>query len=425
MITAPVPNADLPLLAALPPEARERNGVPTADEVAARRRGAAVVREVLGPWLSPEGLRCSPLDVAWSGDLDCHVQSMPDEARLVDAGWLALDGLLRRLGRKDCGRWGVLEDGRVLTGVDLHLTPVPDPVDNVLYRCRRRGEVRLREVLELRTLLRNGASFPASDSVLCVAAAVEAGLGGTELARWSEGPVALCPAELRGFAGFRRLLRPVRRAVRPRLVIALSGVDGAGKSTVAGTLIESLNLMGISASRVWTRPGMGRIPFAGLRRRVKRAFGEGGTGVGLRSTDPEARLRTRGGVLGWVWSLVVTLSYLIGVWRQHLQGDGIVVYDRHRPDALVTLDLIYGGASLGLQRALVSRLLPEADLAILLDIPAEIAFGRKPGDMFSKEALRRQVTDYRRRASEDPDLEVLDGQASVSALVAHILGRLL
>lgn len=60
--------------------------------------------------------------------------------------------LLYRLGIRDRGIWAIVDDRMVLAELDLHVGPPPEPVASLLSRCQRRGEVRLREVLDVRVL---------------------------------------------------------------------------------------------------------------------------------------------------------------------------------------------------------------------------------------------------------------------------------
>lgn len=131
----------------------------------------------------------------------------------------------------------------------------------VLARAEHRGEVRLREVLELRALQGSGRPFPDASPVLTGAADIEVTLGSRDLVRWTSGSRAAAP-------------RPVRtRARADRLVVAVSGVDGAGKSTLLAALERDLERCGLPVSRVWLRPGMGLGPLSALAQRVKRRRG--------------------------------------------------------------------------------------------------------------------------------------------------------
>src|SRR4051812_3539146 len=118
-----------------------------------------------------------------------------------------------------------------------------DPVRAALDRCRERSEVRLRDVLELRELRRREQPFPVDAGELSTAAQIESGLGGRLLAPWASGSSAAAPAPL--------------RSRRRGAVVAVSGVDGSGKSTVRTALTAELECAGVPVTTVWVRPGMG------------------------------------------------------------------------------------------------------------------------------------------------------------------------
>lgn len=402
---------DVALLERLASDSYAANGVPGEALAADRAAGAALAADALAGVLVPGGLRTSPLGPGWSQDLDCHVGALPDHRELLEAGWLPLDPVLRRLRRPGEDRWAVTGHGRVLAGVDLHLDPPPPALSAVLDRCRRRGEVRLREVLELRQLSRTGVPLPA-DEVIEVAADIEHALGCSLLARWRTGTDRPCPAPLpasRAARALRQRLSAVRGACRPRLVVALSGADGAGKSTLATELTAAFERCGLPSGRVWTRPGLAVTPLHGLRQRLKRLLKEEGrSGLQRRAADPEARLRTRTGLLGFAWSLVVTVAFLRDAWRQYLRARGIVVFDRHVVDALVTLELVYGGSDLRLHAFLVRHLLPRAHVALYLAVDPALAVQRKPEDFFTVESLGRQVDGYERHLATMAGVHRLD-----------------
>lgn len=419
---------DAELLDRVPRPLRAVNGIPEPEQVAARERAATLASDALADLLLPDGVRTSPLGPGWSRDIDLHLLTWPEPARLEALGWILLDPLLHRLGIPGRGRWAVVEDGQVLAGLDLHLNPPPDPVASLIGRCRRRGEVRVREVLEARVLLRAGHALPADDPVLRVAARVEAGLGGRALARWRDGSALGAPSSLPG-RQIRRHWVSWRSALRPRLVVAFSGVDGSGKSTLSRLVARNLEQAGVPVSRVWARPGLRIGWLSSLARAGKKLLGHDpspgvervGGGV------PAGDLVSRHGIVGWTWAMLVTLSFLMDVHRQHVKGRGVLLYDRHLLDALVTLDFVYGGADLHLHRAVVRRGLPKPRLSVYLDVPAEVALARKPGDMFGEYAVRRQLEGYEACCGEVEDLRRLDGSHpadELAAVVTRWLARL-
>jgi len=316
-----------------------------------------------------------------------------------------------------------MQEGRVLAGLDLHLGPLPDPVASLVERCRRRGEVRVREVLEARALLGAGYTLPKDEPVINVAARVEAGLGGRALERWRDGPALGAPAPLSGHR-FRRLLRNWRAALRPRLVVALSGVDGSGKSTMSRLVTRNLDAAGVPVSRVWARPGMAIGWLDGLARTAKRLLKQDSAPGMARVAGgtPAGELVSRRGVLGWTWATLVTLSFIVNVRRQQLRGRGVVLYDRHLLDALVTLDFVYEGVDLRMHRALIRRGLPKPFLSVYLDVPTEVAVARKPEDMFGEYAVRRQLESYEARRKEIEGLLRLDGHRPADEL-AEVVTR--
>lgn len=416
---------DEALVARLDESLRPRNGVPEEGDGAARERAAEIAGAALGEILHPDGLRASILGPAWSRDLDLYMTSRPEPGRLAALGWIELDGLLERLGYRGNGRWAVVEEGAVLALADFQQQRPPDRVDAVLARCRRRREVRAREVLELRSLLRAGHSLPPEDPVLSVAAGVEAGLGGDILAKWRRGPALPAPAPV---PSWRRsppalLLRRVASDLwpGPRVIVAVSGLDGAGKSTLAKLLARDLRRVGIPATLVWTRPGMRLRWLGGLGRMAKRLLRqEPSAGVErIGKGERAASVVSRRGVLGWIWALMVTLSFVRQVRREHRRGRGVLLYDRHLLDALVTLDVVYEGVNLSVHQALVRTLLPRADLTLLLTVPPATALARKPEDMFVESVLARQAGRYAARRTEAPGLHELSGTRPAEELAAE------
>jgi thymidylate kinase len=408
------------LLSRLPPGRRQMNGMPDPRQASARARAAALVEANLADLLEPNGIHTSPLGPEWSGDLDVFVRAQPDPARLEEMGWLCLDPLLRRLGSDPGeGRWAVIEDGRVLACADLTVGHPPDPVQAVLARCRRRGMVRAREVLELRALLQDGYALP-EDPVVRLAARAEAALGGDLLASRVDGPPIVPPAEL-PLAWLRRLWR-LRPSLRPRLVVGISGVDGSGKSTLCRRVARDLDQAGVPVDVVWSRPGMG-VGLGGLEwlARLAKRLMRHDPSPGVRRVAGGERLPWRRGPMGWVWALLVTLAFLADVRLQYARAIGVVICDRHLPDALVTLDFVYGGTDLRLQRALIGQLIPPASLAVYVSVPPDTALARaKSEETFRGLAVRRQLQEYDKRLMEMPGIKILDGTRPAGELSAQV-----
>ena len=413
------------LLARLPPEAHVDNGVPDAETAAARERAAVLAAEVFADVLQVHGLRVSPLGPAWSRDIDVHVVRRPEPEQLSRRGWLPLDGLLGRVGSSGEGRWLVMDGHQPLAAVDIDVAPVPEATASVIARCRSRGEVRLREVLELRALLRDGHSLPAGEPVIALAARVEAGLGGAELAAWADGPPLAPPAHLTS-KPLRAPVAKVRRIASRRIAVAISGVDGAGKSTLTRRFEQALTRAGVPVTIVWTRPGMRLGPLDHLASLAKRVLGQDPQ-PGIRAIAAGQRseaLSSRRGWIGWAWSLLVTVSFLVDARTRHHGGRGVILYDRHLLDALATLEFAYPGVDTRPHELLIRRGLPRAAVTFYLDTPADVALARKPGDTFGAHAVSTQLHIYARLLEHAAGVRILTGTDGPDDLAHRALRHL-
>jgi thymidylate kinase len=325
------------------------------------------------------------------------------------AGWVSLDAVLTHLGYPGRGRWAVVASRKVLARADIQSGSAPDPVRSVLDRATRADRVGLREALELRHTIRTDrGNSVAPVRTLAEAAEVESALGGTELRAWLDPTGKAPPAPTRPDR-----LTSIRRPLRPRLRIGLSGVDGAGKSSLVNALRNALGNCGISCSVVWTRPGMRLRFLESLAHVAKRLLGvENGGLADLASGARPAEVRSRRGALGWMWSVLVTLAYLWDVRKRSVRAAEVVIYDRHLLDAIATTEALYDGVDTRLQVWLIGRLTPRADVSLWLDVPADEAARRKPDELFNLRLVEHQLDRYRANAPTIEGLVRIDGTAS-------------
>jgi thymidylate kinase len=184
-------------------------------------------------------------------------------------------------------------------------------------------------------------------------------------------------------------------------------VDGAGKSSLIADIVRRLADVGVDAEVVWFRPGMGMGWLEGVARTAKRLLRQPQVPA-MRDVDTAASLPSRKGVIGFVWCLLVTVTYLHRVRSQLRTSSGTIVCDRHVLDALVTLHVFYGEVNTRLPVLLVRRFLPAATLTLYLKVPVDVALARKPGDTIGRAAVTAQVLRYETEARHLA-VRVLDG----------------
>ncbi len=172
------------------------------------------------------------------------------------------------------------------------------------------------------------------------------------------------------------------------LLLALSGMDGAGKSTAAEALVKRLQESGIPTELAWARIGGESELLNRLAMPVKRILRRPGTvadpvaagGPSIEKTRDPREGHGRRRFVSWVWIAIVAWanarSYRRAAARR--RRGVTLVCDRWATDALVDVQLRYGKHRLA--REILRRLPPRPDLAIVLEIDAVTAAARKPGD---------------------------------------------
>lgn len=196
-----------------------------------------------------------------------------------------------------------------------------------------------------------------------------------------------------------RARRPSRHAAAPPRVVALSGLDGSGKSTQTRALAAALEALGYDVHVEWAPilqnasiERVSRLARVLLRiLRPGRPVAEGESLVaGVEAAGTQAR------TVRMSWTTAVAAVNGIAHARAafgHCGRGRVVVYDRFVLDSLVRLRFLYGREeTFGLQRRLLAALSPRPDAAFWLDVPAERAYGRKPehwdvGDLTTQREL--------------------------------------
>ncbi len=236
----------------------------------------------------------------------------------------------------------------------------------------------------------------------------------------------------------------VGRARVPRgAVVALSGLDGAGKSTQGEALVQALNARGFDAVVCWQRlsydDGLKRLtaPIRFLLRLALRLRPSivppaedslaGGGVLPEFAVLPEhaaaRRLRERMPRVSALWVTLVALSHAVSVRRETLrevrQGR-IVVRDRYLLDSLVHLQDRYARVGdVDRQAALLRRLTPSPVCALYLDVSAQEAYRRTPEE-YTVDRLAAHRTAYLEQAARLGVL-VVDAERPVDVIAAQVL----
>ena len=224
-----------------------------------------------------------------------------------------------------------------------------------------------------------------------------------ERQRAGEGPRRGGHTGLRSAA--KRVPRPHRGAV-----VALSGLDGAGKSSQGAALQEVLERLGYKANVVRTRiawedslwsiaapikrllrPAMRVLtalrppppvrPRPVAREQLEEGELEAATPEQPIALDPVTMVREGSSLLTDLWTLIITLANASSQWklmRRHLLRGEIVICDRYTLDSIVELRYSYGPERrFRAARVALSMLYPTPLRAFFLDVSPHAALERK------------------------------------------------
>ncbi len=235
------------------------------------------------------------------------------------------------------------------------------------------------------------------------------------------------------------LLRRVTRA-RPgrRVVVALSGIDGAGKSTQAEHLRCALERLGIEAAVLWP-PSQNRLfgMHPALKRRLLGLLRRSGRPISHAAPDGPAAIgppdQTLPEVPGFpdlpgqaapvteILAGLVAVSQILAMRSARRRTPGsarVLIYDRHTLDAIVYVRHRWGhGRPLRWQSELIRRLAPRAAVAYLLEIAPERALIRKQD--FPLQNLRERAALYH-RLHAGLGVTALDAERPTEELCAEI-----
>ena len=218
----------------------------------------------------------------------------------------------------------------------------------------------------------------------------------------------LSPRDLPAAWAERHVVVPAGRRAGPLglrtrgALVVLVGTDGAGKSTVAAELASRLEALGMPTQAAYFGMARGNLPGVGLARRVLGIAAAGdGSGeqvaaapqpdppapgpAGSRTTDPRAGLAHPGvrRLAAWYYAGEYAVRWLRdvapGMRRRH-----VVVADRY------VYDLRESPWPGSLAARAAQAVLPDPDVLVLPDAPAEQIHARKPERPLAEQAAQQE-----------------------------------
>jgi thymidylate kinase len=332
--------------------------------------------------------------IGWDGELDFIVRPTPHHLLLL---------LARRLVRE--GRLHPKRRARI----DNALIEDPDAWTKADSRASLWGLDRALALLE-RTH-RTNDPVPLSDRLLALFELVASTRGSSE------------KVDL--------LRRPLAAGIpRRNLVIAISGLDGAGKSFQARALQNTLELLVCPTVVEWTPLGQNRaIEIARSAKKLVQRFDHDTPPaepvLALSYADlpanPARRLRERSALITQLWTLFVVLVNAGFHRRPTLRypfAGKVVIFDRYVCDSSAWLSFWYGAERrFSVQKGVLRALSPQPLRSFFLNVRPEVALIRK-GEMSLAE-LRRMVDLYWEESNR-LGVRVMDGEEPPTEIAAEI-----
>lgn len=209
-------------------------------------------------------------------------------------------------------------------------------------------------------------------------------------------------------AFWQEFARKVRRVLHPTgLFVAFLGADGSGKTTVIKHTSAALAPAFRRSCIIHLRP------FVGLNR-----------GDGKPVVDPHGK-PPRSSVVSVVKVFYLLFDYAVGWWaivRPQLVRSTLVIFDRYYHDLLVDPKRFRYGGPMWLVRWL-GKLIPQPDLWILLDAPADVLQARKQEVPFEETARQREA--YLKLVEGMKNGVVVDASQNLDEVVSDVNAAIL
>lgn len=210
-------------------------------------------------------------------------------------------------------------------------------------------------------------------------------------------------------------------------LICLTGIDGAGKTTLARNLVGALRSRGQSATYVYGRtyPVISRLLMALGRATLLRKHDQW---QAYQSYNADKKQRMGNPLLAIVYTVAILVDYYAQIWLKllpHLFSRRVVILDRYVYDTIIsdlTVHLNYSPAQTekAIERGL--RWLPTPMLTALIDLSEEVAFSRKD-DVPHIEYLQERRRWYLQLESR-PEVKKVNGEEPAKTVLQTVLSQI-
>ncbi|MCA9929411.1 MAG: hypothetical protein KC419_13070 [Anaerolineales bacterium] len=165
-------------------------------------------------------------------------------------------------------------------------------------------------------------------------------------------------------------------------IICLTGMDGAGKTTLARNLVSRLAAGGVDVVYVYGRtfPVISRLLMAAGRMTLLRKNDQW---QNYQAYNNDKKQKMRHPMLRIVYTAAILIDYYTQIWFKllpHLLSQRVVVCDRYIYDTVISDLTVHLGYTENQTRRAIARglkWLPIPFLTALLDLPEDVAFARK------------------------------------------------